>query len=153
MIERPGARSARAGKWRDDRGSTLPLILGFFLIALTLIAGSVAAGDAFVQQRGLQDVCDGAASAAAATAVDLARGPGFAPAGTLRFSDVQLAVDGYLARDPSRSDVRVASELSLDATTLTLRCEQTSTVAFGAMFGKGDGVRHTATSSARAPVS
>ena len=56
----------RAGRhfWRDDTGSTIPLIIGFFLISMLMVAGSVAAGDAFVQQRGLQDVCDGAALAA-----------------------------------------------------------------------------------------
>jgi len=137
----------------SDRGSTLPLILGFFLIALTLIAGSVAAGDAFVQQRSLQDVCDGAAAAAAAGAADLARGPDFGQGDTLRFADVQQAIDVYLARDPARADVEVHAELSADATALTLRCEQTEHIAFGAMFGKAHGVRHVATSVARAPVS
>ena len=55
----------------DDRGSTIPLILGCFVVAFLIVAGSVAAGDAFLQQRNLQSVCDGAA-AAAATSADLA---------------------------------------------------------------------------------
>jgi len=137
---------------RDDRGSTLPLILGFFLVALLVTAGSVAASDAFVQQRNLQDVCDGAVTDAAATAIDLERGHPVEAGSALRFGDVQQAVAAYLARDPSRANVHVRIALSADARTLTLTCRQTSKIAFGAMFGKGAGVTHTATSSARAPV-
>ena len=47
----------------DDTGSTIPMILGFFLLAMLMVAGSIALGQAFVQQRDLQDVCDGAAAA------------------------------------------------------------------------------------------
>lgn len=137
----------------DDRGSTLPLILGFFLLALTLIAGSVAAGDAFVQQRGLQDVCDGAATAAAATAVDIQRGPRAESAQALSFAHIERAAAAYLARDPARAGVRITAALSADAQTLTLTCTETTHIAFGAMFGKADGVHHIATSSARAPLS
>jgi Flp pilus assembly protein TadG len=137
----------------DERGSTIPLVLGFFLIALVLIAAGVAAGDAFVQQRGLQDVCDGAAAAAASTAIDLTRGSGFGTSGALSFADVQRSAGQYLARDPSRAQVVVRAALSDDATTLTLTCTETTKIAFGAMFGKGDGVHHLAVSSARAPVS
>jgi hypothetical protein len=138
---------------RDDRGSTLPLILGFFLVALIVIAGSVAAGDAFVQQRGLQDVCDGAAAAAAASGVDLGRGGDLESEQALQFGDVRSAVTRYLARDPSRRRVHVNARLSDDARTLTLSCEQTEHIAFGAMFGRGSGVHHRVSSSARAPLS
>lgn len=137
----------------DDDGSTLPLILGFFLIALIMIAGSVAAGDAFVQQRGLQDVCDGAATAAAAGGVDLGRGGALEHEQALQFGDVRMAVETYLAREPSRSVVHVDAELSADRRTLTLTCAQTEHIAFGAMFGKGDGVHHVVSSSAEAPLS
>jgi uncharacterized membrane protein len=137
----------------DDGGSTFPLILGFFLIALLVIAGSVAAGDAFVQQRGLQDVCDGAATAAAASGVDLGRGGALQSEQALQFGDVRSAVSAYLARDPSRQAVRVDVLLSADARTVTLTCEQTEPIAFGAMFGRGAGVHHRVTSSARAPLS
>lgn len=137
----------------DDRGSTLPLILGFFLIGLFVVAGAVAAGDAFVQQRGLQDVCDGAATAAAASGVDLGRGGELESEHALQFADVRSALNTYLARDPSRHGVRVLTRLSSDARTLTLTCQQTEHIAFGAMFGKGDGVRHVVSSTARAPLS
>ncbi|HEY8301100.1 MAG TPA: pilus assembly protein TadG-related protein [Jatrophihabitans sp.] len=137
----------------DDSGSTLPLILGFFLIALLMVAGSVAAGDAFVQQRSLQDVCDGAATAAAASGVDLGRGGALESEQQLQFGDVRTAVGDYLARDPARHEVRVSAHLSADRRTLSLTCEQTAPIAFGAMFGKGGGVHHVATASAQAPLS
>ena len=137
----------------DDRGSTLPLILGFFLLALVMIAGSVAAGDAFVQQRGLQDVCDGAATAAAATAVQVGRGGDLADESALRFGDVQAAISEYLARDPDRASVQTIVQLSTDLRALTLTCEQTEHIAFGAMFGYGEGVHHRVTASAAAFLS
>ena len=137
----------------DDRGSTLPLILGFFLVALLAVAGSVAAGDAFVHQRSLQDVCDGAAAAAAASAADLARGSALAGGAELRFAGAQAAVAAYLARDGDRAHVQAVTSLSQDATVLTVRCEQTSGIVFGAMFGLGRGVHQSARSSARAPLS
>lgn len=137
----------------DDRGSTLPLILGFFLVALLMIAGSVAAGDAFVQQRGLQDVCDGAATAAAATAVEVGRGGALAAESALQFGDVQAAVSEYLARDPDRAGVQATVDLSPDQRVLTLTCEQTERIAFGAIFGYADGVHHRVTSSAEAFLS
>jgi len=134
-----------------DRGSTIPLILGFFLLAVLLVAGSVALGDAFVQQRDLQDICDGAASAAAASGADLDRQRGLAADGSLRFADVSGVVSAYLARDPERRGVQVDAALSADGTRITLTCQQTTPLAFGALFGKPQ-VRHTATSSARAAV-
>jgi hypothetical protein len=137
----------------DDRGSTLPLILGFFLVALLMVAGAVAAGDAFVQQRSLQDVCDGAATAAAASGVDLGRGGALTGEDELQFGDVRTAVDAYLQRDPSRRGVRVTAQFSPDRRTLTLWCEQTEHIAFGPMFGKSAGVHHVVTASVQAPLS
>jgi hypothetical protein len=137
---------------RGDRGSTLPLVLGFFLVALLIVAGSVAAGDAFVQQRSLQDECDGAAAAAAASAIDPGRSGELQNEHALTFADVEPALADYLARDPDRRGVRIRTAVSPDGRTLTLQCEQTERIAFGAMFGKGNGVRHVVRSSAQAPV-
>lgn len=135
-----------------EQGSTIPLLLGFFLIALLIVAGSVAAGDAFVQRRALQDVCDGAAAAAAASAVDLDRADGVGTGPALRFTHVQHAVDDYLSRDPGRHGIHVDATLSPDARTLTLHCTQTRLIVFGSLFGKGSGARFSATSAARAPI-
>lgn len=137
----------------DERGTTIPLILGFFIIALITVGGAVAAGDAFVQQRGLQDVCDGAAAAGAASAANLDRGATLGAGRSLQFTDVQRVVDDYLARDPGRDAVHIQAAVSADARTLHLTCTETVRLAFGAMFGKGSGIRHVATSSARAPLS
>jgi uncharacterized membrane protein len=138
----------------DDRGSTIPLILGCFLLAMLMVAGGVAAGDAFVQQRDLQSVCDGAAAAAASSAdLGAARETGDVGGSALRLANVQPAVDAYLARDGSRSGVRIEATLSADAETVSLVCAERRTIAFGAVFGRGGGVDHRAVSTARAPVS
>jgi hypothetical protein len=136
---------------RRDSGSTIPLILGFFLIAVLVVAGSVSLGQAVVQQRDLQDVCDGAASAAAASAADLDRGGAVAAAESLQFTDVQTVVGSYLARDPTRRRVRVSAALSADRRRITLTCAQTGSLAFGGLFGRAR-IRHVATSTALAAV-
>ncbi|MEO9137665.1 MAG: pilus assembly protein TadG-related protein [Jatrophihabitans sp.] len=135
----------------DDQGSTIPLILGFFLIALIMVAGSVSLGQAFVQQRDLQDVCDGAASAAAASAGSLDRTTDVGTSDSLRFADADQQIGRYLARDPSRRGVQVAATLSPDRTRVTVRCVQNRPLAFGTFFGRAT-VRHTAVSTARAAV-
>lgn len=129
----------------------IPLILGFFLIALIVVAGAVALGDAFVDQRNLQDVCDGAAAAAAASAVDLDRTGGVGSGDSLRFAHVEAAVDAYLARDAARHGVAVTASLTDGGTRITLVCVQTTSLAFGAVFGRPT-VRHVTQSSARAAV-
>lgn len=136
----------------DDRGSTIPLVLGFFLIAALLCAGAIAAGDAFVQQRGLQSVCDGAAVAAAAGSADLDRGVGLASEPDLRFAGAQAAVAQYLARDPGRRRVEVESTVGDGGQLISVQCVEVRTIAFGTVFGKGGGVRHVVHSSARAPL-
>lgn len=139
------------GRGGDDRGSTIPLVLGFFLIALIMVAGSIALGQAFVQQRDLQDICDGAAAAAAAGAGDLDRGGPVADGSSLPFAGVDEQVRAYLARDPSRRSVHVVAALSPDRRTISLTCDQSVALAFGKFFGRAQ-VHHRATSSARAAV-
>lgn len=135
----------------NDRGSTIPLTFGFFLIAFVMVAGAVAVGEAFVQQRDLQDLCDGAAAAAAASAGDLDRAAGVGTGDSLPFAHVSDVVAAYLARDPERRGVRVHAALSRDRRRITLTCDETTSLAFGGFFGRGH-VHHTATSSARAAV-
>jgi hypothetical protein len=141
-----------------DRGSITPLVLGFLIIALLTTAAAVAAGDAFVQQRGLQAVCDGAAAAAAASAVDLRRDQPIGAFGALgatgaaRLADVQAAAEDYLAQDDERRDVHVGARLSADAATVSMTCTEVRPVTFGALVGKGSGVRHVVHSSAQAPL-
>ena len=139
---------------RDDRGSVIPLILGCWLLVMLVAAGYVAATDAFAKRVDLQDVCDGAAIAAA-NSVDFASGRDVGGAqsnGYLRLDDVQAAVDAYLARDPWRSPIRLTASLNQDRTEVTLSCRRRSKIAFGWLFGKPDGVVATVTSSARSGV-
>lgn len=138
-------------RYTDDRGSTIPLILGFFLIALIMVAGSISLGQAFVQQRELQDVCDGAAAAAVASAADLDRLGPAASGRSLQLAGVDDAVRAYLSRDPARTPVHVNASLSPDRTRVTLTCQQTTVLAFGKFFDRAH-VQHTATSTARAAV-
>jgi hypothetical protein len=134
-----------------DRGSTIPLILGFFVIALAMIGASIALGQAFVQQRELQSICDGAVAAAAAGGGDLDREADLGAEDSLRFADVAREVTRYLARDESRARVTARATLSHDRTRITLRCRQRLPLAFGRYFGRGH-VTHTATSTGRAAV-
>jgi hypothetical protein len=148
---------------REDRGSTLPFVLLCFLLALLLVAGTVAASAAFLAQRDLQSDCDGAAVAGAA-AVD--------PAGVyadgalldalpLTTVAAQDAVAGYAARaglgDTSFAvtvtvTVPVPVPVPVDGAAVAVRCGRRVTVPFGPMFGLGGGVDRTADSSARSPV-
>jgi hypothetical protein len=139
---------------RSDRGSAIPLILGCWLLGMLIVAGSVAAGDAATQQRELESTCDAAAAAAAAGGADLAggRGTGDFGGGALRLTNAQQAIDEYVS-DESISGVEFGVELSPDGQTVTVRCVQTSRIAFGWLFGKSSGVRHRAVSYARAPTS
>lgn len=134
---------------RDDTGSSIPLVLGFVVIAAAVVAGSVSAGSAFVAQRDVQSACDGATLAAAgAVDTDTVRA-GVAGAGeTVPLGAVQQAAVNYLARDPSRQGVQIATTLSSDALRVTATCVEVRPVVFGAVFGFGDGVRHVVTSSA-----
>jgi hypothetical protein len=139
---------------RADRGSVLPLILGCWLLVMLIVAGYVAATDAFAKRVDLQDVCDGAAIAAA-NSVDLVRARDGGPdraAGYLELDDVQTAVQAYLARDRWRAAIEVTASLTEDHTQVTIACRRRAEIAFGWLFGKPGGVTATVTSSARSAV-
>jgi putative Flp pilus-assembly TadE/G-like protein len=139
---------------RDDRGSVIPLILGCWLLVMLIAAGYVAATDAFAKRVDLQDVCDGAAIAAA-NSVDLARGRdagGAQSGGYLQLDDVQAAVDAYIARDEWRGAVRLDASLSADRTQVSLTCTRRSKIAFGWLFAKPRGVVARVNSTARSSV-
>lgn len=142
-----------AATLRDDSGSILPLLIGFFVLAGVLVTGGIAVGDALVQQRGLQDVCDGAAVAAAAGAARLDRADGLDATGSAPLSGARAAVVDYLSRDPARRPVEVGVALGDQAHRLDLTCVESLPVPFGAVIGRGAGVRHIAHSSARAALS
>jgi hypothetical protein len=137
---------------RDDRGSVTPLILGFFLIGLLVVAGAVLASDAFGKHRDLQSTCDGAAIAAA-NAVDAAVARTATLGTSLPLAAVQQATDGYLARDPDRAAVQIRASLSAYGRTVLVDCQQQVKIAFGALLGRGDGITEHATASARGLLS
>jgi len=137
----------------DERGSTVPLILGFFLMALLMVLGAVAAADAYLDQRSLQGICDGAALAGANVLDEAAvYGPQPADLGStdaLPLGDAQLAIDQFLSRDAQRRGVTIESAQITDGSTVVLTCAQTLPVTFGTVFGFADGVHHRATAAAR----
>jgi hypothetical protein len=145
--------SAKLHDFADDRGSTIPLILGFFLIALVMVTGSVAASDAFTKQRDLQSLCDGVAIAAANAADPRAlHSQGTSGSSALPLADVDGVIATYLSRDPSRVNVQVTGGIGDDGATVNLTCGQHPRVAFGTMFGFRDGINQTALASARSPL-
>lgn len=146
----PTSRSARLDL-SSDEGSTIPLILAFFLIGLLMVAGAVMAGDAYTKQRDLQSICDGAAIAAA-NSVDTATARTHPLSGALPLSGVQPAAESYLARDPGRAGVRVAATVSPDGQTVHADCLRHVRIAFGAAFGRGNGVDEHASASARSTL-
>jgi hypothetical protein len=142
------------GRLRDDRGSVIPLILGCWLLVMLIVAGYVAATDAFAKRVDLQDVCDGAAIAAA-NSVDLAGGRdvgGVQAGGYLQLDGVQAAVDAYVARDEWRGAIRLDASLSADRTQVSLTCTRRSKIAFGWLFAKPRGVLVKVDSTARSSV-
>lgn len=135
----------------DDRGSTIPLILGFFLIGLLVVAAAVMASDAFTQQRDLQSVCDGAALAGA-NAIDSPAARTRELTGTLPLAAVQAAVQDYLAADSGRVEVMVQATLSADGSTVLADCRARNELAFAGIIGRSDGIEQHARSQAQGLV-
>jgi hypothetical protein len=136
-----------------DRGSTLPFVLLCFLLALLLVAGTVAASAAFLAQRDLQSDCDGAAVAGAA-AVDPAAlygGNGVREELPVAAEDAQAAIAGYAGR-AGLGDTSFAVTVSAGGGAVAVACARQVTIPFGRMFGLGEGVVRTAESGARSPV-
>ena len=135
----------------DDRGSTIPLVLGFFLIGLLMVAGAVLASDAFTHQRDLQSVCDGAA-VAGANAIDGPAARTRELTATLPLAAVQAAVQDYLAEDAGRAEVSVQAGLSADGSTVLADCRSSTQLAFAVLFGRRDGIEQHARSEAQGVV-
>jgi hypothetical protein len=148
MIRVSGSRFPRLF---DDRGSTIPLILGFFLIGLLMVAGAVLASDAFTKQRDLQSVCDGAA-VAGANAIDGPAARTRELRTALPLAAVQAAVEHYLAADAGRAEVSVQAAVSADGSTVLADCRTHTHPAFARLIGHPDGIDQHARSEARGIV-
>lgn len=142
---------SRPGLLSDDRGSTIPLILGFFLIGLLVVAGAVLASDAFTHQRELQSVCDGAAIAGA-NAIDGPAARTRELTTALPLAAVQAAVQNYLAEDAGRSAVSVQAAVTADGSTVLADCRVTTQLAFARLIGHPDGIDQHARSQAQGVV-
>lgn len=130
---------------RGDDGSMIPMIIMAFVVAGLVVTGSIAAGSAFLAQRDVQSVCDGAAIAGA-QALDPDRyfGGTGAPGGTYPLGPVQAAVSRYQTEDDSGA----AMEAGLTGRSVVVRCEKTVHIPFGTVFGYGNGLDRIATAHA-----
>ncbi|SDJ06040.1 Putative Flp pilus-assembly TadE/G-like [Frankineae bacterium MT45] len=142
--------STRRPRRDDDRGSTIPLILGFFVLAMLVVAGSIAAGDAAIDQQGLQSLCDSASLAIVHPDLADLRETGKTEK-TLSESSTTAALDAYVSRDPERQNVDFKVAIAPDRASLVLHCSEEIPVAMGWLFGRSS-VRHNAYSPADAPT-
>ena len=132
-------------------GSTIPLVLGFFLIGLLVVAGAVLASDAFTRQRDLQSVCDGAA-VAGANAIDApaARTRGLATA--LPLAAVQAAVQRLPGRGCRPGERPGRGRARRRRRTVLADCHSHTRPAFAGLIGRPDGIDQHARSQARGIV-
>lgn len=145
----------------DDRGSIVPLILGFAVLLLLLITVIAGASRLFLVERALSAAADGAASAAAESLDESAyyarRGVG----GPVRLSEshVTSTVQQYVDEAGLRSrfdSLTISPELSVDGTTVTVtarayvRLPLVNALTSGAAGQQGYPVEVSA--SARTPV-
>ena len=149
-----GAQSrAPRARLDADNGSVLPLVLGFWLVAMLFVAGSLALGTAFTRQRSLQSTCDAAALAAANGISQDRLHMGGATSAHLPLAGAQAALNAFLARDPSRAGVHVdAPDLDADRTTVRIVCRTHTNVPFQGLLLRRGGVDQRAEASARTPI-
>jgi uncharacterized membrane protein len=139
-------------RYADDpeRGSTLPFVLVCWLVAALMAFGAIAASDAFLEQRDVQSVCDGAALAAANRTDDgLVYTGGVGEQLPLTRATAQAAVADQLADGGVRLD---AWSAETDGAEVTVRCTRHVEIAFGWLFLGGQPLERSAVASARAPT-
>jgi hypothetical protein len=146
---------ARVGPNSDpgtDEGSTIPLILGFWMVAMVMVAGAVALGDAFTKQRDLQSICDGAALAAANSGDPASvHGGGLNGSDALPLARVTEAVTSYLSRGENRG-VQADAVVDRDGVTVRVTCRRHVRITFGAVLGRPGGIDQITDADARSPV-
>jgi hypothetical protein len=129
-----------------DAGTVIPLVLLSLLLAGLVGTAGTAASAAFLAQRDLAGVCDGAALAAAA-AVD--RGAIDDETLPLDPSAVRAAADRYRRRAGKPG---LALRARTDGRTVTVECRRTVRIPFGAVLGKAGGLERAAVARARPAV-
>jgi hypothetical protein len=144
------AMSVRA--WRDDEGSTLPLVAGFGALALALVLVAAAASSLYLERKQLFTLADGAAlvGAEAFDLADVTVSSG-RPEVLLEPADVRRDVAALLGSTPNGGFEHLVLE---EATT---RDGETATVTLSAIWRPPivtvffpEGVRIETTATARA---
>lgn len=142
-----------SGSGGRDRGSIMPLIFGFAAVATLLVTGATAASSAFLAQRDLSGVCDGAALAAAQS-IDLPAVYQSAGSARLPLSQggVEQSLADYAARNYAADSGGLTLAGSTDGQTVEVRCNRTVVIPFGRFFGFGAGLPRSASAHARSPL-
>lgn len=145
----PHADSRASPSLSDERGSTIPLILAFFVVAGLMLTGGVVASSAFLQLRSLQSACDGAAIAAAN---GFERGGGRLGA-NLPFdvASAEAAVQAYAAAAWQTDASAIGLDVNVNGEQVVVVCSKTAHVPFEAVFAP-NGIQQTVTATARAPL-
>ena len=134
---------------RDEQGSTIPLMIGFFMLAGLLLTGGVVSAAAFLQLRSLQSACDGAAIAAAngfeRGADTLGEGLPFDP------DAARAAVSAYAVQTWGADAANVGIDIAVDGERVVVQCARTAHVPFEVVFSPG-GIEQSVTSTSRAPL-
>jgi hypothetical protein len=141
------------------------MIILAFLLAGTFVCGSIAASAAFLAQRDLAGICDGAAVAAAngfsrATANALPRNgttegvsdPDSQDTLPLDGAAVQRIVAEYQARQARGAERSLSMVATTDGRVATVTCHERVRIPFGALLGAADGLDRTLVARARSPL-
>lgn len=141
-------RADGAGR-TGERGTTVPFVLLSFGIALLMVCGGITASVAFLEQRDVQSLCDGAAVAAAN---EIDEGLYFDTSGRdavpLSQDSVTAAISGYLESASAGLDVW---STSTDGRSVQVVCTRYVSLPFAGMFLGGKQLERTAVASARSP--
>jgi len=155
--DRHPLRPAQAGNDccvpRPERGSIVPFVLLSFGIALLMVCGGITASAAFLAQRDVQSLCDGAA-VAAANAADEGQyfGSGGQDAVPLSQQSVSAAISDHLAAATDPSSALTSWSAATDGRSVEVVCSRFVALPFAEIFLGGRELERTATASARSPV-
>lgn len=139
-------------RWRDEEGSTLPLVAGFGALALALVLVAAAASSLYLERKQLFTLADGAAlvGAEAFDLADVSVASG-SPEAVLHSADVHRDVAAFLAATPNGGFEQLVLEQA------TTRDGETATVTLSAVWRPPivtvffpEGVRIETTATARA---
>jgi len=149
VVAEVGVVVPEAGTVVREAGTVIPLVLLSVLLAGLLVTAGTAASGAFLAQRDLAGVCDGAALAGAAAVDRTATGRTGGGALPLDRAAVRAAVARYGAR-AGRPGLALAA--TTDGVTVTVECHRTVRIPFGAVLGRAGGLDRTAVARARTVV-